>query len=174
MHPASLDSDAPSEATRVASAADAGSRGLVVDLCARPDQLPAVERLVRDASETIFVLDHLGRPRSAEPPSASWRDDILRIAGHPNVFVKISALIECAEGAAWSSASFTPFVETVLGAFGPRRAIWGSNWPVCVATPAALAAWLDATDACLGTMPEVDRRAILGGNARRVYRLPVD
>lgn len=174
MHPASVDSDAPSERARVASADDAGSRGLVVDLCVRPDQLPAAERLVAAASETIFVLDHLGRPRSAGAPSADWRGDIERVARHPNVFVKISALIECAEGAAWSSGGFTPFVEVVLGAFGARRAIWGSNWPVCVATPGELAGWVDATESCLGTMPEADRRAVLGDTARRVYRLPVD
>ncbi len=172
LHPADHGRAAPSAAARIAAAGEAGDRGLVVDVCARPDQLDAVRTLAAAVPGTRIVLDHLGRPRASEPVDPIWRADIERLAALPNVHVKISALIECAEGAPWTAASFEPFIATVLEAFGADRSLWGSNWPVCVATQAAFKAWNDATDACLAGHAEADRRAIRGGTARRVYRLP--
>ena len=174
LHPGGFDAAAPADPTRIASARRAGECGLVVDLCARPDQLRAVETLVAAAAETTFVLDHLGRPRSGAPLDPEWRASIDRIAAFPNVAVKISALIECAENAAWTAEGFRPFVQSVLAAFGPDRAMWGSNWPMCVDDAAGLAGWLDAARLACGRLDESGRSAVFGGTARRVYGLAAD
>ena len=31
---------------------------------------------------------------------------------------------------AWTQASLTPVVETIIETFGPARVMWGSNFPV--------------------------------------------
>ena len=175
LHPGDHDASAPSEAARMAACVEAGARGLVVDLCVRPDQLAAVERLATHAADTTFVLDHLGRPRAAEPLDVAWRAAIERLADRPNVHVKISALIQCSgPDAAWSAAGFAPFIDVVLDAFGPSRAMWGSNWPVCVDAPSALAAWFDAARLVVGDRGGAVRDEVFGGTARRVYGLAAD
>jgi predicted TIM-barrel fold metal-dependent hydrolase len=174
LHPASVGSAAPALASRIEACVHAGERGLVVDLCARPDQLGSVETLVAAASGTTFVLDHLGRPDAAKALDPDWRMAIARIARHANVHVKISALIECAAGASWTAAGFRPFVSAVLGEFGCDRAMWGSNWPVCVDGISGLAGWFEATLACLDGQSPEGREAVLGGTARRVYGLSSD
>ena len=174
LHPGGFDAAAPADPTRIASARRAGECGLVVDLCARPDQLRAVETLVAAAAETTFVLDHLGRPRSGAPLDPEWRASIDRIAAFPNVAVKISALIECAENAAWTAEGFRPFVQSVLAAFGPDRAMWGSNWPMCVDDATGLADWLAATRFGVLELSEGGQAAIFAGTARRIYGLAAD
>ncbi|MFM1833789.1 MAG: hypothetical protein RLZZ461_2105, partial [Planctomycetota bacterium] len=174
LHPGGFDAAAPADPARIASARRAGECGLVVDLCARPDQLRAVETLVAAAPGTTFVLDHLGRPRSGAPLDPEWRASIDRIAAFPNVAVKISALIECAENAAWTAEGFRPFVQSVLAAFGPDRAMWGSNWPMCVDDATGLADWLAATRFGVLELSEREQAAIFAGTARRIYGLAAD
>lgn len=174
LHPEGHPASDPAEPSRIRSIREAGDRGLVVDLCVRPDQLAAVETLLAEVPETTVVLDHLGRPRSAEPVSAEWQAMIARLATHPNLRVKISALVECAEGRDWTPDRFRPFIEIVLDAFGPDRAMWGSNWPMCVDDAAGLAGWLDAARLACGRLDEAGRSALFGGTARRIYGLAAD
>jgi L-fuconolactonase len=174
LHPRVFDAAAPADPRRIAAVQRAGECGLVVDLCARPDQLRAVEWLVSSAPGTAFVLDHLGRPRSGTSIGVAWRESINRIAALPNVVVKISALIECAENATWTAEGFRPFIQAVLDAFGPGRVMWGSNWPMCVDDAAGLASWLDAARFGVLELNEAEQAAVFGGTARRFYRLGTD
>ncbi len=174
LHPDAFDAAAPADPRRIAAVQRAGEFGLVVDICARPDQLHAVQTLVAAAPPTTFVLDHLGRPRSGTSIDAAWRDSIDRIAAYPNVVVKISALIECAEDTLWTAEGFRPFIHAVLAAFGPERAMWGSNWPMCVDGFSGLTGWLDAARSGADGLSASDRRAVFGDTARRVYRFGPD
>jgi L-fuconolactonase len=174
LHAGAMDATAPADRRRISAVQRAGECGLVVDICARPDQLRAVETLVTAAPGTTFVLDHLGRPRSGASIDAAWRDSIDRIAAVPNVVVKISALIECAENAAWTAEGFRPFIQAVLDAFGPVRAMWGSNWPMCVDDAAGLAGWLDAARFGVFELSEGEQAQVFAGTARRVYGLAAD
>lgn len=174
LHPDGRGPHAPLEGGRIDAFGEAGRRGLVVDLCARPDQLEAVETAVRSVPDTTFVLDHLGRPRAGEPLDPAWRRAVDRLAMHSNLHVKVSALIECAAGAGRSASGFAPFISTVLAAFGPDRAIWGSNWPVCMDTAADLAWWFHAASRGIGEAEGDVLAAVLGGTARRVYGLTAD
>jgi L-fuconolactonase len=174
LHPGAFDAEAAADPRRIAAAQWAGESGLVVDICARPDQLRGVETLVSEASGTTFVLDHLGRPRSGASVDIGWRNSIDRLAAFPNVVVKISALIECSENAAWTAEGFRPFIRVVLAAFGPERAMWGSNWPMCVDDSAGLSDWLDAARSGADVLSESGLRAVFADTARRVYRLGAD
>jgi predicted TIM-barrel fold metal-dependent hydrolase len=57
-----------------------------------------------------------------------WRAAIRRIAPMPNVVVKISALGQW--GRSWTLESARRWVSTCIYAFGPKRTIFGSNFPV--------------------------------------------
>jgi predicted TIM-barrel fold metal-dependent hydrolase len=99
--------------------------------------LEAVALLAERLPRLRIVIDHMAGARiSTAGPEAAWRDAIRGVARHENVFMKVSALAELAAGAAGPAgpptdpAFYTPWLETVWGAFGPGRLLYGSNWPV--------------------------------------------
>ena len=152
----------------VASVRLAGTRGFLVELCVRPDQLDSARELMDRAPETTFVLDHLGRPRTDRPLDPDWVESMARLADRPGLSTKMSALIECAEGSPWSVQTLHPFVSVAIDRFGTDRVMWGSNWPVCF-IDGPLPGWIEATDRLLAGLPAPGRAAILGDNARRIY-----
>jgi L-fuconolactonase len=67
-------------------------------------------------------------------PPAEWVRALNQAAQHPNVFAKVSGLVEGTghtDGTAPADAEFyRPVLDVVWAAFGPERLIYGSNWPV--------------------------------------------
>ena len=63
-----------------------------------------------------------------------------------------------------------PIVNHVLDVFGPDRAIFASDWPVCT-TVATLAEWVHALQDVVRGRPEEQRRKLFHDNAVRVYGL---
>jgi L-fuconolactonase len=53
-------------------------------------------------------------------------------AEFPNVWVKVSGMIEEADWDSWKPDDLVPYVQRLLEWFGPSRLIFGSNWPVCI------------------------------------------
>lgn len=142
-----------------------GARGLPFDICVLARQLPLALLLARDCPEVTFVLDHCGVPDIAGGGLDPWRADMAALAACPNVNVKLSGLTAYAGG---DPAAIGPYVDHVLRVFGPRRMVWGSDWPV-VELGAGLTGWLDLTRAILGRLPAGDAQAIAEGNARRIW-----
>jgi len=75
-------------------------------------------------------------------------------------------------GPAWTAHTLARYVDHLLACFGPERLLWGSDWPV-VDLAGGYERWARATDALLARLPDADRNAIMGGNARRFYGLDV-
>jgi len=64
-------------------------------------------------------------------------------------------------------------VRQVLGWFGADRAMFGSDWPVClVAAPYGRV--LEALRPALAGLSDADQEAVLGGSAVRLYRLGLE
>ena len=106
--------------------------GLTYDLLLYPHQLPAAVELVGLLPEQPFVLDHLAKPRIKAGEIDSWRRDIRALARHDNVCCKVSGLVTEADWKGWKPADFVPYLDVALEAFGPRRLMVGSDWPVCL------------------------------------------
>jgi predicted TIM-barrel fold metal-dependent hydrolase len=140
---------------------------LTFDLCVTHDQLPAVAELVEACPATLFVLDHVGKPPVAAGRLDPWRGDITRLASFPNVTCKLSGLAtEAAPG--WSSADVRPYLEHAIDAFGPRRCMVGSDWPL-LTLAGTMERWFDAVLEVVGPLPAADRHAVLRGTALSVY-----
>lgn len=150
--------------------ARAGEAGLTFDLCIRHHQLPACIELVRRCPGTTFVLDHAGKPDIRRGVVDPWRAHIAELARLPNVVCKLSGLVTEADPARWTPAGLRPYVEHLLGSFGPGRLLFGSDWPV-VKLAASYRRWLEAAVELLEPLSAAERAALLGENARRVYRL---
>jgi L-fuconolactonase len=146
-----------------------GEAGLVYDLLTLPRQLPAAVRAVSATPSLVFVLDHCSKPPIASGALEPWAGELRALARLPNVVCKLSGLVtEAAPG--WTVADLRPYAGVVLDAFGPRRLMLGSDWPVCL-----LAAPYDTV---IGTALELieglspaERSEVLSGTATRVYRL---
>lgn len=151
--------------------AEIGAEGLVFDLVIRADQLPAAARAARALPEVRFVLDHLGKPRidEGEHGLRRWRAPFAALAGNPNVTCKLSGMVTEA-GAGWSVDVLRPFVAAAVEEFGPRRLMFGSDWPVCLLV-ASYGEVLRALEQALPPLPPADQREIFAGTAARVYGL---
>lgn len=106
----------------------------ILSLNVSRDALPAVATLARAHSECSFVISHLGDPgRYRYPPSAieavHLLAPLLDMAVLPNAYVKVSGLYAISDpGYDYPHSQATEFVDLVLGAFGPTRCMWGSDF----------------------------------------------
>jgi L-fuconolactonase len=134
--------------------------------------LPSVIRLVRRSPETIFVLDHAGKPEIQNRREQRWRACIETLAKMPNVFCKISGLSTEADRKDWKKEDLKPYIDHAIEIFGWDRVIFGTDWPVCNLA-GGLESWLEAALWATSSASEANRLKLFAGNARRVYRLAV-
>jgi L-fuconolactonase len=143
--------------------------GLRFDALVKPPQLPALLRMIERHPDLALVIDHGGKPAIADRGWEPWATNIARLARHPHVVCKLSGLVTEA-GSGWSPRKLRPYVDHLLACFGAKRLLWGSDWPV-VNLAGGYQRWARASDEILAGLPETDRAAIFGDNARRFYGL---
>jgi len=141
--------------------------GLVFDALVRPVHLPHVHRLAIEVPDLKIVIDHAAKPRIADQVQEPWRSDIERLAALPRVSCKLSGLLTEA-GADLRAERLRPYVDHVLRCFGPRRVLWGSDWPV-LTLAASYGRWCELTTQWLAHLAEPERALIWSGNAAAVY-----
>ena len=148
--------------------------GLSYDLLLYPPQLPAAVELAALLPEQPFVLDHLAKPRVGSwrtaAERAGWRRDIEALARHGNVCCKLSGLVTEADWRAWRRDDFRPYLEIVLDAFGPRRLMFGSDWPVC-RLAAGYAEVVGSVADLVAPLAAAEQAAIWGETALAFYGL---
>jgi L-fuconolactonase len=144
--------------------------GLVYDLLVLVPQLGAAVAAVRDLPEGRFVLDHAAKPAIAAGAVEPWAGALAELARLPNVACKLSGLVTEARWDDWDAARIRPYSDHVLGAFGPERVMFGSDWPVCELA-ASYAQVHELAGELLDGLSPGERDAVLQGTAMRVYRL---
>jgi L-fuconolactonase len=108
-----------------------GPYGLTYDLLLKPPHIEPAIRLVKRFPEQLFVVDHIAKPDIRDGTMSPWREDIKLLARHENVFCKISGMVTECDWRQWRAAQTHPYIDVVLEAFGPKRSMIGSDWPVC-------------------------------------------
>ncbi|ANB10385.1 amidohydrolase [Streptomyces ambofaciens] len=144
--------------------------GLVYDLVVLPHQVPAATRAAAAVPDLTFVLDHLGKPPIASGAREPWAGRVRELAGLPNTVCKLSGMVTEADRASWTVDDLRPYAGTVLDAFGPRRVMFGSDWPVSTLA----ASYAEVVASARELSAELDpagRAEVWAGTARRVYRL---
>lgn len=108
--------------------------GLELDLNGAPAHLPHAAKLAADLPDLRVLINHLGASGDPQALKPEWKDHIRAVAQQPNVFMKVSALVEqvkCEPGQApRDTAYYLPILDHLWETFGPDRLIYGSNWPV--------------------------------------------
>lgn len=145
-----------------------GGHGVPFDVCVRRHQLPEVVQLARSAPETVFVLDHVGKPWTAESPTTEWLADLARLADQPNVVCKLSGLATEGGDAHPSVELLADFLSAALARFGAERCLFGSDWPVS-GTRTSHVRWRRSVGLALACLSDDERRAVARGTSERVY-----
>lgn len=106
---------------------------LELDINGGPDMPAHVARLAARLPKLRIVMNHCANLRiDGRQPPEKWRKGMQAAAKHPNVFCKVSALVEqTAEKPAPRAVDYyRPVLDALWSFFGEDRLIFGSNWPV--------------------------------------------
>lgn len=143
------------------------AHGLVFDALVLPRHLPRLAGVLERHPGLAVVVDHGAKPRIRERELDAWRAAMAAIAAHPGTCCKLSGLVTEARSGD-GAAELAPWIDALVGLFGPARLIWGSDWPV-VELAGGYDRWRAITLEALEDLAADEREAVLGGNAERVY-----
>jgi L-fuconolactonase len=107
------------------------SYDLAYDILIFPDQLGYTNQFIKNLSGQRFVIDHIAKPDIKNKNIERWANTIKAIAKHENVWCKVSGMVTEANWHTWQPADFEPYLDIVFEAFGSKRLMFGSDWPVC-------------------------------------------
>lgn len=140
---------------------------------------PEFGELVAALPRLPIVLEHFGGTSQADAneEQRNARRSVFSLARHSNVFLKLPGLGELLPRAQQLPSagvpldlSGKPILSEALQAFGARRMMWGSDFPV-VASREGYSNALHWCQAALESESATDITAIFGGTARSVYKL---
>ena len=106
---------------------------LTLDLLVGKEWLPAVADCATRFPDLRIVLNHLAHvPVTGGQPDEEWVSGIRRAAAHPQVFCKISGMVELAQASPppEDPAYYRAVLDVLWNAFGENRLLYASNWPV--------------------------------------------
>lgn len=146
--------------------------GLVLDALIKPLHLPRILALTQAHPDLTVVVDHGAKPLIDAAAMSAWAESMKQLADQTNpdkVVCKLSGL--------WTEAPagqpvevVRPWCEALLAIWGARRLLWGSDWPVLELAGNG-ADWRHLTLDVLRKRSPQEQADVLGGNARRIYRL---
>jgi len=143
---------------------------LAYDILIYPKHLTVAAEFVRRFPEQRFVLDHLAKPEIKSGTINAWNKGMTELASYPNVYCKLSGLVTEADWNRWKPEDMRPYLDVAFEHFGANRLLIGSDWPVCTLA-GSYARVMRLVKDYLSGHSEQEREAILGGNAKRFWRL---
>lgn len=144
--------------------------GFTYDILIFPHQLKYAAELVAKFPNQRFVLNHLAKPNIKEGLIEEWKQDIIELAKQENVSCKVSGMVTEADWKKWKVKDFTPYLDVIFEAFGPKRVMYGSDWPVCLLA-ADYGRVLSLIENYTEKLPLEAQEDFWGNNAKRFYNL---
>lgn len=147
--------------------------GLRYDVLIYQRQLGVALEMVDRHPELGFVIDHLAKPEARNGRvERAWREGMRELAARDQVLgVKFSGLwTEFPDDETADEETVSSYFEELWEIFGPRRVMYGSDWPVCQLR-ASPEAWAERARDLAARLSEAERRDFLAENARRIYGL---
>ena len=144
--------------------------GYTYDVLVFPHQLGAVLEFVKRFPNQKFVVDHIAKPYIKDGYYDEWAVLMKELAKQENVYCKLSGMITEADYKLWTPKQITPYMDLVLDAFGAKRLMFGSDWPVCLVAGGYAEVKLLVTD-FISKLSPVEQAQIMGTNAIQFYNL---
>lgn len=102
---------------------------LSFDALIQPQHLKNLMRLIEQYPDLKVVIDHMAKPKICDNGFKHWAEDIAIIAENSNAYCKLSGLIT-EVGENWTPDMLMPYIDHIFHCFGPKRIMWGSDWPL--------------------------------------------
>ncbi|MFX0557233.1 amidohydrolase family protein [Maribacter sp. CXY002] len=150
--------------------AELQKRNLVYEILVFPHQLPSVLEFVKLFPGITFVLDHMAKPNIKNGYFDSWALLMNELGSFQNVYCKVSGLITEADYKTWTEQEILPYMDLVLESFGPKRIVYGSDWPVCLAA-GAYGEVLALAKTFANKLSDNEQRDFFYNNAQSIYNL---
>ena len=144
--------------------------GFSFDICLKHFALAYGIELARRCPDTMFILDHIGKPDIRNGLREPWRSQMRELAKLPNVSCKLSGVITEADHTHWTRGQVRPYAEHALDCFGFERTMFASDWSVSSLTH-DYPVWVEIVDAIVAGATDAEKRKLFRDTARRVYRL---
>lgn len=143
---------------------------LCFDVLIFEKHLPQTIQFVDRHPNQVFILDHIAKPRIREGIVDPWRKNMRELARRQNVYVKLSGVVTETDWNNWTPGQLKPYFDATLDAFGPRRVMFGSDWPVCLVAT-TYERWVRCVrEHCAGLSP-AEKERIFSGTAIEAYNL---
>ncbi len=145
-------------------------RNLVYDILIFERHLPQTLQLVDRHPNQVFVLDHIAKPRIRDNMLSPWQSRIVELAHRPNVYCKVSGMVTEADYKTWTPQQLKPYFDTVISAFGPKRVMFGSDWPVCLVA-CEYGRWAELVRGWVAELSADEQQRVMGDTAIEAYGL---
>jgi len=142
--------------------------GLRYDILVFERHLPAAIQFVDRHPNQIFVLDHVAKPRIKDKVISPWDRNMRELAKRQNVYCKLSGMVTEADPQRWTADQLQPYIDVALAAFGPRRLMYGSDWPVMLLA-SEYAKWFGTVQNAIAKLSKAEQERIMGGTAAEAY-----
>ena len=140
------------------------------DILVFPHQLGSVLEFVKKFPHQKFVIDHIAKPYIKDGYFEGWATMMTAIGKHENVSCKMSGMATEADFNIWTPEQIHPYMDTVLEAFGSKRILFGSDWPVCLVAGNYSKIKKLTTD-FISQLSKIEQNSIMGNNAIEFYNL---
>ncbi|WP_419802071.1 amidohydrolase family protein [Mucilaginibacter sp.] len=144
--------------------------GFAYDILIFPKQLENAKKLIENFPDQPFVIDHIAKPDIKNKTIDDWKKNIIAVSELENVSCKVSGMVTEANWKNWKTADFTPYLDVVFEAFGAKRVLFGSDWPVCNVA-GGYEKMLSVVQHYTSTLAKNEQELFWGGNAVRFYDL---
>jgi predicted TIM-barrel fold metal-dependent hydrolase len=141
--------------------------GLAIQLHFEPRYAPGFEPLIKEFSDTVVVIDHLGRPMQG---TISEHDVVVRWSRFENTVMKVSSLPDQNR---YPHRDVKPVIRRLTDAFGADRMIYGGGFSA-TANGQSYRLYRQNVADLLSHLSAVDQAKILGGTAAKLLRFTSD
>jgi L-fuconolactonase len=143
---------------------------LAYDILIFERHLPQTIAFVDRHPGQVFVLDHIAKPRIRDGVMSPWRERMEDLAKRENVYCKVSGMATEADWNTWCPEMLRPYFDVVLSAFGPKRLMFGSDWPV-LTLAGNYKTWMNTFRSFVRELSADEQQSVCRNTAIAAYRL---
>ena len=116
------------------------------------------------------MIDHLSKPDIKAGDWKAWKKNLQSFGERELVCAKVSGLVTEADWKNWNPSDLFPYLEIALEIFGPKRLLFGSDWPVCLAA-GDYQEVIGVIESFTKQLSANEKDALIGENAQGFYKI---
>ena len=144
--------------------------GYTYDILIFAAHLPNTLEFIKALPNQPLVIDHIAKPNIKNGEIETWKKQIKEVAAFENISCKISGMVTEADWQNWKKEDFTKYLDVVVEAFGTKRIMYGSDWPVCTLAAKYQEQYNIVKD-YFSSFSATEQNAFFGENAIQFYNL---